>query len=85
MPPVGVGIAVNAWMYLAARAALKQTNEPWSKHFPSHRSQVAWIQAYAKLARARGLPIWPVYVHWVAWVATAVVVVVWLLSRGLGG
>ena len=78
-PPVVLGLAANLWMFLRARKELKKTNEPWNKYFPSHRSQVAWIRGYVSLARSRGLSMWPVYVHWTAWIATAAILVLWLL------
>jgi hypothetical protein len=79
--PIVVGVVANAWMYVLARNALKRTDEPWQKYFPFRRSQLAWLRAYRTLAHARGLPTWPIYVHWMAWTAT-LALILWLVSRG---
>ncbi len=84
-PPVVVGLTANLWMYLRARKELKKTNEPWQKHFSFHRSQVVWLKDYVSLARARGLPIWPVYVHWMAWIAIVAILVLRFLSPAMRG
>lgn len=78
-----VDLAANAWMYLRARRELKKTGEPWGKYFRFHRSESAWVRDYVTLARARGLPTWPVYVHWVAWLAALVIVILWLIHQAM--
>lgn len=62
--------ASDAYMHLRARGELSKTGERFAKYFPFHRSQLSWTRAYTALARTRGLPIWPVYLHWIAWLAS---------------
>lgn len=72
----------DAWMYVRARGELNRTGEDLRKYFPrSRRSQLAWMRAYVHLASARGLPIWPVYAHWIAWSAMVVLLVAYLFRK----
>ncbi len=78
--PVIVVLLVDSWMYWLARRELK-SNEPWGQHFRFHRSEFAWVRAYLKLARSRGLPTWPAYVNRVSWMAIAGTLAFWVLSH----
>jgi hypothetical protein len=76
---LAVAFLSDSWMYVGARAELRRTGEGLQQYFPRpRRSQLAWIRAYTRLARTRGLPMWPVYTHWIAWSATVVLVMAYL-------
>ncbi len=79
--PVIVVLLVDTWMYWLARRELKGSNQPWDQHFRFHRSEFAWVGAYLKLARSRGLPTWPAYVNRVSWIAIAGTLGIWVLSH----
>jgi hypothetical protein len=75
---VTLSLSSDTYMYLRARGELGKTNEGLEKFFPFRRSETAWVRAYLGLARSRSLPIWPVYIHWIAWPLGIVLLVMFL-------
>jgi hypothetical protein len=78
---VTLSLLSDTYMYRRARGELGKTNERLEKFFPFHRSQAAWMREYLNLGRSRSLPIWPVYIHWIAW-PLSIVLLVMFLYRG---
>lgn len=75
---VAIGIASGVYMYLCVRLKLRKSNEHIEKHFPFHRSEIAWTSAYMNFARANNLPIWPVYARWFALIGTVILLLAFL-------
>ncbi len=82
---VGTAVALtfvsDSYMYLCARRELRRTKEHPEKYFTgSHWSEFAWMRGYVGLARAHGLPVWPVYLHRIAWPALLILLPAYLYS-----
>lgn len=75
--PLAVVCVMDVSMYLVARRALARAHETWYAHFRFHKGEFAWVNAYLRFARSRGLPTWMAYVNRGAWFSIVGIAIYW--------
>ncbi len=80
-PFLAIVLASDVWMYVVAGRELRRSGERRADHFSRRRSEGTWVNSYLKLAKARGLPLWPAYVSHAARIAMWIAVLCWLAYR----